>query len=115
MSVDPSVEDIDGWLPQTQCTRCGYPRCLAYAMALRDGRADINQCPPGGPPRKGFDQALNVLPNGRFIVQVKRRGIRSLDFFDLCLSEGKRFASRSGRAHIDQSGVLVVIANEAPV
>lgn len=49
MNIDPSVDDIDGWLPQTQCTRCGYPRCLAYAMAIRDGRADIDQCPPGGP------------------------------------------------------------------
>jgi electron transport complex protein RnfB len=43
-----SVEAIDAWLPQTQCTRCGYPRCLAYARAVVEGRADINQCPPGG-------------------------------------------------------------------
>ncbi len=35
-------------LPQTQCTRCGYPDCAAYAQAIADGRAEINQCPPGG-------------------------------------------------------------------
>jgi len=35
-------------LPQTQCTRCGYPDCAAYAQALADGEAGINQCPPGG-------------------------------------------------------------------
>lgn len=35
-------------LPQTQCTRCGYPDCAAYAQALATGQADINQCPPGG-------------------------------------------------------------------
>jgi Na+-translocating ferredoxin:NAD+ oxidoreductase subunit B len=35
-------------LPQTQCTRCGYPDCRAYAQAMADGAADINQCPPGG-------------------------------------------------------------------
>jgi electron transport complex protein RnfB len=35
-------------LPQTQCTRCGYPDCAAYAQALAAGQADINQCPPGG-------------------------------------------------------------------
>jgi len=35
-------------LPQTQCTRCGYPDCAAYAQALSAGEADINQCPPGG-------------------------------------------------------------------
>ncbi len=35
-------------LPQTQCTRCGYPDCAAYARAMAAGEADINQCPPGG-------------------------------------------------------------------
>ena len=35
-------------LPQTQCTRCGYPDCRAYAGAIAAGEADINQCPPGG-------------------------------------------------------------------
>jgi Na+-translocating ferredoxin:NAD+ oxidoreductase subunit B len=35
-------------LPQTQCTRCGYPDCASYAQAMAQGEADINQCPPGG-------------------------------------------------------------------
>ena len=35
-------------LPQTQCTRCGYPDCAGYAQAMARGEADINQCPPGG-------------------------------------------------------------------
>jgi electron transport complex protein RnfB len=35
-------------LPQTQCTRCGYPDCAAYAGAMARGEAPINQCPPGG-------------------------------------------------------------------
>lgn len=35
-------------LPQTQCTRCGYADCAAYALAVADGEANINQCPPGG-------------------------------------------------------------------
>lgn len=39
---------IDALLPQTQCTRCGYPSCREYAGAIASGDADINQCPPGG-------------------------------------------------------------------
>lgn len=39
---------IDALLPQTQCTRCGYPACRAYADAIASGEAEINQCPPGG-------------------------------------------------------------------
>ncbi|HEX7888528.1 MAG TPA: electron transport complex subunit RsxB [Ramlibacter sp.] len=35
-------------LPQTQCTRCGYPDCAGYAEAIASGDAEINQCPPGG-------------------------------------------------------------------
>ena len=35
-------------LPQTQCTRCGYPECAGYAQAIAADEADINQCPPGG-------------------------------------------------------------------
>jgi electron transport complex protein RnfB len=43
-----SAEDIDALLPQTQCTRCGYPGCRPYADAIARGEAGINQCPPGG-------------------------------------------------------------------
>ncbi len=39
---------IHAALPQTQCTRCGYPDCMAYAEAIAQGQAAINQCPPGG-------------------------------------------------------------------
>lgn len=35
-------------LPQTQCGRCGYPDCAAYAHAMASGEAAINRCPPGG-------------------------------------------------------------------
>lgn len=42
------VEQINNALPQTQCTRCGYPDCQRYAEAIIQGEADINQCPPGG-------------------------------------------------------------------
>lgn len=35
-------------LPQTQCTRCGYPDCEGYAQAIAAGQAEVNQCPPGG-------------------------------------------------------------------
>ena len=35
-------------LPQTQCTRCGYPDCSSYAQAIALEATPINQCPPGG-------------------------------------------------------------------
>ncbi len=44
-SLADQVEDL---LPQTQCTKCGYAGCRPYAEAIAEGRAEINQCPPGG-------------------------------------------------------------------
>lgn len=49
MSHPPvSADAIDALLPQTQCTRCGYPDCRSYAEAIAHGDAAINRCPPGG-------------------------------------------------------------------
>ena len=47
-SLAELTDTLDRALPQTQCTRCGYPDCRSYAAAIADGSADINQCPPGG-------------------------------------------------------------------
>ena len=46
--MNPLAERLHAVLPQTQCTRCGYPDCAGYAQAIADGEAAINQCPPGG-------------------------------------------------------------------
>ena len=47
-ATDRLVQALDDALPQTQCTRCGYPDCRAYARAIAASEAAINQCPPGG-------------------------------------------------------------------
>lgn len=44
-SLTDQIEDL---LPQTQCTKCGYPACRPYAEAIAAGTANYNQCPPGG-------------------------------------------------------------------
>ncbi len=48
MSADDLADRLDDALPQTQCTRCGYPDCRSYAQAIAAGEAGINRCPPGG-------------------------------------------------------------------
>ena len=47
-SADQLAARIEAALPQTQCTRCGYPDCASYARAIASEGAPINQCPPGG-------------------------------------------------------------------
>jgi electron transport complex protein RnfB len=53
-------------LPQTQCTRCGYPDCAQYAQAIAEGSAEINQCPPGG--QTGIERLAAIT--GRPIVRL---------------------------------------------
>lgn len=54
-----AIESIEALLPQTQCTRCGYPDCHAYAVAIVGGEAPINQCPPGG--QDGIERLATLL------------------------------------------------------
>jgi Na+-translocating ferredoxin:NAD+ oxidoreductase subunit B len=46
--VNPLAARLHAALPQTQCTRCGYPDCAGYAEAMAAGEAAIDRCPPGG-------------------------------------------------------------------
>ena len=46
--LDDMTEKINSILPQTQCGKCDFSGCKPYAKAIVEGKADINQCPPGG-------------------------------------------------------------------
>ena len=66
-STPPSLADqIEDLLPQTQCTKCGYPACRPYAEAIASGGADINQCPPGG--IEGVARLAQLL--GRNVIPI---------------------------------------------
>ena len=40
-----SVVDIVKMLPLTNCRKCGYPTCMAFAAAIRKGKALPEDCP----------------------------------------------------------------------
>jgi len=46
--VNELSQRLEDLLPQTQCTKCGYPDCAGYAQALATGKVLPNRCPPGG-------------------------------------------------------------------
>jgi Na+-translocating ferredoxin:NAD+ oxidoreductase subunit B len=43
-----TIDSIESLLPQTQCGQCHFTGCRPYAEAIALGKADIDQCPPGG-------------------------------------------------------------------
>ncbi len=62
MHDNDQVSRVDALLPQTQCTRCGYVDCHAYAEAIAAGTADIDRCPPGGDATIHALSALTARP-----------------------------------------------------
>ena len=76
------VSALHAALPQTQCTRCGYPDCERYAQAIARGEADINQCPPGG--AQGIERLAALT--GRSVIPLKAdfgvEGPRQMAFID---------------------------------
>jgi CO dehydrogenase/acetyl-CoA synthase gamma subunit (corrinoid Fe-S protein) len=41
----PNTLDIYRLLPRTNCKECGRPTCMAFASDLREGKAELAQCP----------------------------------------------------------------------
>ena len=62
------AERIYELLPQTQCTRCGYPDCASYAAAIASGEAGINRCPPGG--AEGIQRLASLTGNTVMALHV---------------------------------------------
>ena len=76
------TERIAAALPQTQCTRCGYPDCQSYAAAVAGGEAGINQCPPGGADGIARLAALTGQPVQPLAVAHGYEASRSLAVID---------------------------------
>ena len=77
-----NVEVVDALLPQTQCTRCGYPDCRSYAQAIAEQDAPINRCPPGGAEGIGRLAALTGQPVQPLDAGCGREGPRLLAVID---------------------------------
>jgi len=80
--TDALTERIDALLPQTQCTRCGYADCRAYAAAIAGEQADINRCPPGGAQGIARLAALTGRPAGPLDPACGVEGPRKLAVID---------------------------------
>jgi Na+-translocating ferredoxin:NAD+ oxidoreductase subunit B len=73
---------LDAALPQTQCTRCGYPDCRSYAQAIAQGEAAINRCPPGGD--EGITRLAKITGGAKLTLDMTRgiEGPRALAVID---------------------------------
>jgi len=57
----PKLLDILKLLPRSNCGKCGYTACMAFADALSRGECDIEMCPPLL--EEAFSEQLEALRN----------------------------------------------------
>ena len=74
MNLSKKILDI---LPQTQCTKCGFPSCKSYALAVSLKKAKTNLCSPGGDYVKSkieeniFDKKIEEPNNKKITIKDK--------------------------------------------
>jgi len=54
--------DIFKLLPKTNCKKCEFPTCLAFAMAMANGKASLDNCPDVSPEAKETLGAASAPP-----------------------------------------------------
>jgi acetyl-CoA decarbonylase/synthase complex subunit gamma len=59
--------DIFKLLPKTNCKKCGTPTCLAFAMALAQKRAKLEDCPDVSEEAKGKLAAASAPPMRKIV------------------------------------------------
>lgn len=67
IDVIDAIDVIDGLLPQTQCTKCGYQDCYDYAKAISNGEKH-NRCPPGG--QNGSNELAKSLKREKLLLDI---------------------------------------------
>ena len=84
ISVNASA--INALLPQTQCQRCSYADCHAYADAIHSAEADINRCPPGGERRANRGEPAWTEEAETSRVAVNKKKVLSITCLTLNVS-----------------------------
>ena len=75
MKANPSVDDINALLPQTQCQLCEFSGCKPYAEAIALGEASIDRCLPGGIPTLKALASITQQPSAPYesAMQIKTK------------------------------------------
>ena len=62
--------DIFKLLPKTNCKKCGMPTCLAFAMALAQKRAKLEDCPDVSEEAKEKLAAASAPPMRKIVFLI---------------------------------------------
>ncbi len=63
-------------LPKTNCKQCGVPTCLAFAMALAAGKAELKACPTVSEEAKAKLQEASAPPIRTVVIGAGSRAVK---------------------------------------
>jgi acetyl-CoA decarbonylase/synthase, CODH/ACS complex subunit gamma len=63
-------------LPKTNCGKCGVPTCLAFAMSLAAGKAELSACPLVSPEAKAKLEEASAPPIRPVVVGTGERALK---------------------------------------
>ena len=63
-------------LPKTNCGECGVPTCLAFAMNLATGKAELAKCPHVSEEAKAKLQEASAPPIRPVTIGVGKRALK---------------------------------------
>src|SRR5512137_2417547 len=84
-------------LPKTNCGKCGVPTCLAFAMQLAAGKADLSACPTVSEDTKAKLSEASAPPIRPVVIGSGTRAIK-IGGETVLFRHEKRFENPTGIA-----------------
>src|SRR5512136_1615871 len=84
-------------LPKTNCGRCGVPTCLAFAMSLAAGKAELTKCPSVSEEAKAKLSEASAPPILPVTIGVGERALK-VGGETVMFRHEKRFENQPGLA-----------------
>ena len=92
-------------LPKTNCGECGVPTCLAFAMNLAAGKADLAKCPKVSDEAKAKLQEASAPPIRPLTIGAGKRTLKI---------GGETVMFRHEKRFENQPGIAVLVKDSAP-
>jgi acetyl-CoA decarbonylase/synthase complex subunit gamma len=90
-------------LPQTNCGECGVPTCLAFAMSLAAGKAELAKCPHVSEEAKAELADASAPPINIVEIGIKERKIKI---------GGETVLYRHEKTFVNPPGIAVLVTDE---
>lgn len=90
-------------LPKTNCAECGFPTCLAFAMALAAGKAELEKCPTISDEAKAQLSEASAPPIRQFVIGSGDYGVKV---------GGETVMFRHEKTFFNKPGLALLITDE---